>query len=395
MDFHAARMAPGWTSPSDLSAPSAPATRQLALRFTGSGSEYLRIWIVNLLLTLVTLTLYAPFAKLRRLRWQYANTLVDGQPLGFHGDAWKMLRGHLLILVFAGVYLAAGRFSATAGLLASAALAALWPALWQASLRFRLANTSWRGVRLQFTGSLGEAYAAVAPMLLPAALALASFVRPAEPGTEAPWWLALAPLATGLLWPWVAFRMKRYQHAHYHWAGQTTRLDTTAGAFYGVNFRAGMVVVLPVFLVGVVAAILLPALSSHKQPAHTGAVVFIGLMGMIALGYVTALIFGQAYLLARMQNLIWGHTRSDKLRFLSALEVRPVMAQLARNLVFTALTLGLYWPFGWVRLTALRLGSLQIEASEDPALWVAGTAPSAGSAVGDAAGDLLDIDVGL
>lgn len=374
-----------------------PMPRTLAIRFTGSGSEYLRIWIINLLLTLLTLTLYAPFAKVRRLRWQYANTLVDGQPLGFHGDAWKMLRGHLLILVFAGVYVGAGRFSATAGLLASAALAALWPALWQASLRFRLANTSWRGVRLQFTGSLGEAYATLAPMLAPAALVLASLVRKVEPGDDPSWLFGLAPLVAGLMWPWIAFRMKRYQHAHYRWAGQTTRLETTVGAFYGVNFRAGAVMMLPVFLIGLVAALLLPALSGHGigRGAGPGSLGFVLVMGLLVLGYALAFIVGQAFLLSRMQNLLWGHTRSDKLRFHSTLTLRPVMAQLAKNLVFSALSLGLYWPFGWVRLTALRLAGLQIEASEGPATWVGGATPQAGSAVGDAAGDLLDIDVGL
>lgn len=392
-DALAANDGPPFAPAASSSGNARPEPRTLALRFTGSGSEYLRIWLVNLLLTLLTLTLYRPFAKVRRLRWQYANTLVDGQPLGFHGDPWKMLRGHLLILVFAGVYLGAGRFSATAGLLASAALAALWPALWQASLRFRLANTSWRGVRARFTGSLGEAYATLAPMLVPAALVLASFVRPVEPGDEPSWLFALAPLVAGLMWPWIALRMKRYQHAHYHWAGQTTRLETTVGAFYGINFRAGLVMLLPLFLIGLVAALLLPALSSRG--AGPGALGFVLVMGLVLLAYGFAFIVGQAFLMSRMQNLIWGHTRSDQLRFHSALQMAPVTAQLARNLVFSALTLGLYWPFGWVRLTALRLGSLQIEAAQDPATWVGGATPQAGSAVGDAAGDLLDIDVGL
>jgi uncharacterized membrane protein YjgN (DUF898 family) len=43
--------------------------RQLPIRFTGSGSEYFRIWAVNLLLIVVTLGLYLPFAKARRIRY--------------------------------------------------------------------------------------------------------------------------------------------------------------------------------------------------------------------------------------------------------------------------------------------------------------------------------------
>jgi hypothetical protein len=46
------------------------------IEFTGSGSEYFRIWIVNLLLTLVTFGIYYPWAKVRRLRYFYGNTLV-------------------------------------------------------------------------------------------------------------------------------------------------------------------------------------------------------------------------------------------------------------------------------------------------------------------------------
>lgn len=51
------------------------------IEFTGSGSEYFRIWIVNLLLTLVTLGIYYPWAKVRRLRYFYGNTLVAGHAL--------------------------------------------------------------------------------------------------------------------------------------------------------------------------------------------------------------------------------------------------------------------------------------------------------------------------
>jgi uncharacterized membrane protein YjgN (DUF898 family) len=40
----------------------------IPFEFRATGSEYFRIWIVNLLLTLVTLGVYSPWAKVRRLR---------------------------------------------------------------------------------------------------------------------------------------------------------------------------------------------------------------------------------------------------------------------------------------------------------------------------------------
>jgi len=379
--------------------------RRLAIAFTGSGSEYFRIWLVNTLLTLVTLTLYAPFAKVRRLRWQYANTLVDGQPLAFHGDPWKMLRGHLLLLVFTGLYLGAGQVSPLAGLVAGGLLAALWPALWQASLRFRLANSSWRGVRFAFTGSVGGAYAALAPMLLPAAGVLGLLAWP-EPGTApesagtaAPpmaWLLGLAPLAAGLLWPWVSWRARRYQHSHYHWAGQTTGFDARLGAFYGLSLRAGAVTVLPIVLVGVVAALVLGALGQQQGSGWPLSVGWLGLLPLLlGVGYLAVVFLAQAYLMSRQQNLVWNHTRSAALQFHSALAMALLWPRLAKNLVFSALTLGLYWPFGWVKLLALRLQAVHIDSTEDPARWVATHQASEGSAAGEAAGDLLDVDIGL
>lgn len=61
--------------------------------FTGSGSKYFRIWIVNLRLMFVTLGICHHLAKVRWLSYSHANTLVGGEPLGFHADPKKMLKG--------------------------------------------------------------------------------------------------------------------------------------------------------------------------------------------------------------------------------------------------------------------------------------------------------------
>lgn len=58
----------------------APAVPQpLRVRFCGSGSEYFRIWIVNLLLTIVTLGIYSAWAKVRTLQYFYRNTQLGGR----------------------------------------------------------------------------------------------------------------------------------------------------------------------------------------------------------------------------------------------------------------------------------------------------------------------------
>lgn len=45
------------------------AIRREAITFSATGSEYFRIWIVNLLLSIVTLGIYSAWAKVRRNRY--------------------------------------------------------------------------------------------------------------------------------------------------------------------------------------------------------------------------------------------------------------------------------------------------------------------------------------
>ena len=61
-------------------------------RFTGSGGEYFRIWIVNLLLSVLTLGIYSAWAKVRRLRYFYGHTSVDGGAFGITLRRWRFSR---------------------------------------------------------------------------------------------------------------------------------------------------------------------------------------------------------------------------------------------------------------------------------------------------------------
>lgn len=407
----APRAQPAPSAGTPTSAASEPA-QTLAVQFTGSGSEYFRIWIVNLLLTIVTLGLYFPFAKARRLRYFHGNTVVGGHALAFHGDPWKMLRGFLLMAVFGAAYVGAGHFSPTAGAVAAVLFALLWPALWQASLRFRLANTSWRGLRLRFGGSLGGAYAALLPLLLPLALiiaagAVAEHDKPAAAAAKAADAAAatsavetvagivvlLAMLAIVVLMPWLLARLKRFQHGHYQFASETSRLDARTRSFYGLFLRGFGVTLLPVALIGIAAAIMVPMLRGGGAPAAKASMV--GAFVLLGLAYLLMLLLSQSYMTARMQDLVWGGTRSPRLRFSSRLRVRSLLGLQLKNLLLMLVTLGLYRPFAAVATARLRLQAVSLDAQGDIDQWTADAARRMHDASGDAAGDLFGIDIGL
>jgi len=371
-------------------------TRQMAIRFTGSGSEYFRIWIVNLLLVLVTLTLYYPWAKVRRLRYFYGNTLVDGAPLGFHGNPLKMLRGYLLVGLLFALYSLAGSFSAVAGLLALVFVAAIAPALLKSSMRFRLANTSWRGMRFIFSGTVAGAYRAMLPLFVPGLLIAGVapwVVNPQKP----PVWYGALMLGVGLstlaVLPWLFWRLKRYQHENYGLASLQTGFKATVGSFYMLALKAMGVSLLMTLLVAALAGIsmylTLDGLRTGLQ--LTGWYVVPGLL----LAFVTTYVAFTAYVTARLQNLVWTKTGNRSMRFLSHLRFSRLFRLTLKNWLLMLLTLGLYWPFASVAITRMRLEAVTIKTRHDPATLVSLLQASDVEAAGDAAGDLFDIDIGF
>ena len=379
--------------------PAAPREHLMRVRFTGSGSEYFRIWIVNLLLTLVTLGFYYPWAKVRRLRYFHGNTLVGGQPLDFHGDPKKMLRGYLLVGLMVVLYSVAGNFSPTAGLVALVIVASVWPALLKSSMQFRLANTSWRGLRFRFKGSVRGAYAALLPLFVPGLLIFLSYQFVPNPN-KPPDWYGFFSLGVGLLtlllMPWLWFNHKRYQHAHYALGQWQTELRTTRGAFYVVFLKTLGVALLLMVVAGALAALLF-GVGQWQSLAGGGGLGLAIVIALVAffIGMLLVQFVPRPYFTSRMQNLLWSRTGNRVMRFRSALRFRPLLGLTLKNWILMVLTLGLYWPFAAVATARMRLEAVTVSTRDDPAALFDAARAAEGEAAGDAAGDLLGFDIGL
>ena len=403
-----------FAGPSPAPADKPSRIQTLPIEFTGSGSEYFRIWIVNLLLILVTLSLYTPWARARKLRYFHGNTLVDGHPLAFHGDPKKMFRGYLLVGAMVVVYSLAGQFSPTAGLIAFLNLALVWPALLKSSLQFRLANTSWRGLRFRFTGSVRGAYAALLPLLVPTAifLGLTGMIDPEQQEAPPAWFewamLSVFPLML-LVGPWLWWRFKKYQHDHYAYAGLETQFKASLGSFFGVFLKTVGVTFASMLvgglLVGIVAAIgAAVAIAMGFSQAGLGdlmqnkGLVFLLLflaVPLFALGVIAIYGVWIPYFAARMQNLVWSKTGSREFRFQSDLTFRSALKLTIKNWLLIGLTLGLYWPFAAVAMTRLKLQAIAVLSRVDPQTLIGRARTHEGEAAGDAAGDLFGVDIGL
>lgn len=375
--------------------------RPLAIRFTGSGSEYFRIWVVNLLLSIVTLSLYRPWAKVRRLRYFHANTLVDGHAFDFHGDPRKMLRGYLLVGLMLVAYSAAGHFSRVGALVALLIVAVLWPALLRASMQFRLANTSWRGLRFHFSGTLHGAYRAMLPMFIPALLSALLGLGLDDPQHPPSWYLpafGLTMLATLVVLPLVWWNFKRFQHDHFGLGQWRTRLTAGPGSVYGLGLRllglsvaCGAAVMIVLGIGGAVVGMMSRGSHWTQDRMLLQGVIF----GGVLVFYFLALIVPVPYAVSRSQNLVWGHTRSEQLWFLSKLPFEAMLKLTIKNWLLMVLTLGLYYPFAAVASYRLRVESITPQLAGDLDQLQAQAASRMSDASGDAAGDLFGIDIGL
>lgn len=380
--------------------------RRLPLRFTGSGSEYFRIWIVNLLLTLVTLGIYYPWAKVRRLRYFHGNTLVGEHPLGFHADPKKMLRGYLLVTLLLVLYSTAGRFSPVAGFVAFLVVAGVWPALLKSSMQFRLANTSWRGLRFRFRGSVGGAYAALLPFFVPGLVVVGALIAAPDQRQPPPWYGALMLVVVGgflLVAPWCWWRLKKFQHDHYAYGREQTTLQAGLGSFYGVFLKSGGVAIAGMALVGIVVAVLVGTAAALGIGAGLGSggrgagAIFFFIVGMLvfAVGLLAVQLVPRPYFTSRMQNLLWSRTASPSVGFESELRFWPLFGLTLKNWLLIVLTLGLYWPFAAVAMQRLRVEAVTVVLQIDPQTLEDHARAVEGEAAGDAAGDLFGLDIGL
>lgn len=366
----------------------APAqARTLPLAFTGSGAEYFRIWIVNLLLTIVTLGIYSAWAKVRRLQYFDRNTTVDGAAFDFHGKPLAILKGRIVAVLLLALYQYAFGFSITAGLIVVAALLLVLPFLLRGALRFRLHNTSWRGLRFGFTGTPALAYATFIPPMLMFMLPGVAGALLAGGTARAPSpWFALFGLIY-LVWPLMHAAIKRYQHAHIRFAGVDSVYTLKTRRFWPPYLLAFATMV----VLGIVAAVVLPLFARLGSRGAVSPLVLVAL-ALLAYGALLSLF---PYLQARLGNLVWSHSGFPGLSITSDMTFRGLLKLHALNTILTLLTIGLFRPFAVVRTQRYILAHLHITSSIDiDALESAGKGADV-NAVGDGAADFLGIDFAL
>ena len=393
------------------------APQQYPITFTGSGSEYFRIWIVNLMLTIVTLGIYSAWAKVRKQKYFHRNTYLNNVPLDYHGKPIPILIGRVLMLVFGVSFQFIHELGFVGGVAFAAVVVALVPWLIWKSLRFKLHNTSYRALPFRFTGTLKDAYWSITPTValyvVPSALILllapkldkATGKGTGEVGNFFAV-LGLIYIAGALLFPLAHYCLKRYQHNHYAWASLHSHFDAKAGAFYGQWMRYILKTLAFVLMTTIVLGIIMLVGAGFLKLAYPyfaasgifGKVI-LGLFGIVT--YTLVLGIAQATYIAafqsRFQNYVWNHTTAQGAQCHSQLEFLALAWRYVKNAVLTGLTLGFYWPFAVMNITKMKLEAGALHTTAPLMSLVASHMQAAGSdnAVGEAAADFFDFDIAI
>jgi len=355
-------------------------TLQAHLTFTGTGAEYFRIWVVHALLTVLSLGVYSAWAKVRKARWFAQHTQLLGDPFDYHGQPRRILLGRAIALSLLVAYSWSTKWSPTAGLAVVGLLLVLGPALYGAAQRFRLMNTSWRGLRFGFEAPPRAVYAVGIPLVLV--------------WTSTTVWVGIGGSAKGLLaasalsavaWPAVHASLKSMQHERTRYGEQHFSFQPALGAFYALYAKTAGIAFALMFVMGFLGGSILSTVP--REHAFFGGVIYgVTLVGVI---YIIA----GSYFLARLQRLVWSHTTFGELRFGSTIQATTLLGVVARNLLLVVVTAGLYWPFAAVAIARYRVESITIESDRPPPEIAAHKRGSA-TAVGDAAFDLFGLDLG-
>lgn len=339
--------------------------RSSRINFSGRGSEFFGIWIVNVLLSILTLGIYSAWAKVRTLQYFYGHTQIDGHAFRYLATPMQILKGRLMAVgLFLVISLLTNLFPLIA-IIAAIAFLFIMPWLLIMGVRFNLRMTSYRNVRFGFQGGYGDAM--INFMLLP--------------------FLSIFTLYLAL--PWVLKRLDQYVFGNITYGGKTFVVNTSTSSYYRAALMALLVCVGLVGLVIVIAV----ALQFNAQGSDLKAAPW--LFAPLMLAYLALLTLTGAVYQAMIRNHLFNNTTLPELAtFNSDIPVLKLFQVSLTNLLLIAVSLGLAYPFAKIRIS--RLLAEHTEVTVYPALDLLRDQLAAeSSAFAEDAAGLYDADFSL
>jgi uncharacterized membrane protein YjgN (DUF898 family) len=352
-------------------AESAPARTLHTLEFRGSGGEYFRIWIVNIALTVITLGIYSAWAKVRTVRYFRGNTFLDGHPFDYHASPVRILIGRAIAVTMLIAYGVSANVSPILGGVWALLFLFILPWLVVSSLRFNARNTSYRNVRFNFIGTMGEAAKV--------------FIL----------WPFLSLFTLFLTIPLV-HRARDYFVVNNHtFGGQSFFTQFSGWSIYRIYLIAfGLAIATELAAVALAIAFFGPgpthilATGTKPTPAMIG---FIFVLYLLLFFVITTI---QVIVHAMSMNLALGNTTLGPHDLKSELGPLTMAWIVFTNTVLTLVTLGFFYPWAAVRLARYQYPRFSVLASGNLDTFTADAVATQG-AIGEEIANFFDLGISL
>jgi uncharacterized membrane protein YjgN (DUF898 family) len=349
----------------------------LPFQFTGKGGEYFKIWIVNLVLSILTLGIYSAWAKVRTQRYFYGNTQVDNTGFEYHANPVAILKGRLIAIAVLLVYVVIGQLFPFAAIAFAVVLTLATPWIVWRGIQFNARMTSYRNVRFGFYGSLKESYLyllliPLIPLLIAAGIAAVMWFTSGTMDPKALFPLVtLAVLATYLIFPYVQKIITSYFINNHRYGQGQMNATLSAKKYYFtylcligwtlVIFAAlGFAGFMAVKFVGINLATLAPAMNGEVSPVAMAP--FIGVIIFLYLAMFMIGIWFKAYVNTKIRNHVYGNVRLDNvLQLESNMSVGKLFRFYLVNVLLLICTLGLAYPWIKVRIARITADATQAQ----------------------------------
>lgn len=340
-----------------------------AFKFTGNGGEYFKIWIVNILLSVITLGIYSAWAKVRTERYFYGNTQLSGHNFEYHAKPLTILRGRIIAVTVFIAYILGGQLFPIVSIILALAVFILSPWIIMNSLRFNARMSSFRGIHFDFKARYGEII--VIFILLPIASIFTLF----------------------LLLPYAIYRQVRFMMEH-HYYGQTSfKFSAKAGEYYIASLISIGISIVGFLLIGLAVSGSMSEvfLSMQGQEELPPSVMF-ALIPFLFLIYLPMIVAG-LFFRVQTYNIAFNNLSVKDNQFQGNMKLLSWSILVIKNFFLILITLGLYYPWAKIDVARYKAGVTSVAVSDIDS-FIASEKQQQG-ALGDELGEVFDIGVGI
>lgn len=352
--------------------PAVPPFRKAPVVFSGDAKEFFGIWIVNVLLTIVTLGIYSAWAKVRTQRYFYGNTKIEGHAFSYLAQPLQILKGRILAVILFGGYTLAIQFYPIWGLAILCILLFLMPWLINQSMRFNLRMSSYRNVRFSFNGTYGEAF--IYFVVLPFASIFTLY----------------------LLMPFALKKMDEYLYNNMNYGDKPLKSELDTGEYYVTSLLVVALAIGLMMVMGVVMGVIVGTGAfvggdSEVAKVGIGGMIMVSTMGM----YLLTISVVSAVFRGRIRNHIMNNSEFEGLaQPKSDVNVWEFVKLIFVNMVAIVCSVGLAYP--WVKVrTARFLANATMILIDNDADDAVDKMLESQSAFGEEAAEVFDMDIAI